>query len=689
MNRFRGYLLATLLLPATWAWPGLPAVAQSPLTPAPVIETRPISSAPGHGESELPPALPEPFPSIPVFRDIKPGSAPMPAEPGDVHAVPLCLADAIRRSLANVQTVQANVTVRTAQVARFDALKNFVPLMSLPQFMSGFNRFTPGSAGTVIDFPSVMGFTQFAGQPGLDHLSASRLYIQLPLDPAGQILSLPVAEEGIRAKVLMEQLVRRSQAALAIQSYFEAKQILYGIRVARLAVNLAEEERQLTGRRLRQRQAYDVELSKARVAESQTRVALANLEKSSRIAQRRLATVLHQSRLLVPQDRGPMPIELDREYSFDLADPDLVDMAIIPDFPASREEAIAMAKRQRVEVRILVVGLRIAQLRNRGSVLRLFGFGWIPAELSFKDTSAKNNGVALGAIFGATYSPPLVDVSVWSRIRQAKLDVIQSQLDLEKSLIDVADDAGNSWDRWQQAVKEWQQREAELGLRREYLERRKRLYAQKQSIRIDVLGAQVDLLQADSNRWTAWYNLQLARLDMLRAMELLLDYVERAGITHLPTEPQESSPGFWKRHFAWLTRNRGGQPLTPNKETNHATSGSESALVATRGGNVDAGRGRPPAPGASSTGTDPAPLADDRLVRTGGATPTGGTAPRYERDDTDPPGLSPRRPQSGRAPAQRPSADPARRPLPRRRDPSAGESTSAGGGEDRRDHAPS
>ena len=681
MNRFRGHAPASLLLWVAWAWQGSSVLAQSPAAAA---EAQPTHADPDRAESELPPALPEPFPATPAFSSAV--SSPSPTA-GD-HAVPLSLADAIRRSLANVQTVQANVAVRTAQVARFDALKNFVPLMSLPQFMSGFNRFTPGSAGTVIDFPSVMGFTQFAGQPGLDHLSASRLYIQLPLDPAGQIMSLPVAEEGIRAKLLMEQLVRRSQAALAIQSYFEAKQILYGIRVARLAVNLAEEERELTGRKLREKQVYDVELSKARIAESQTRVVLANLEKSSRIAQRRLATVLHQSRLLVPQDRGPMPIELDRAYSFDLADPDMVDMAIVPDFPASREEAIAMAKRQRVEVRILVVGLRIAQLRNRGSALRLLGFGWIPAELSFKDTSAKNNGVALGAIFGATYSPPLVDVSVWSNIRKARLDVIQSQLDLEKSLIDVADDAGNSWDRWQQAVKEWQQREAELRLRREYLERRKRLHAQKQSIRVDVLGAQVDLLQADSNRWTAWYNLQLARLDMLRATELLLDYVERAGITHLPTEPQESPSGFWKRHFAWLTRNRGGQPMTPNKETNHATSGSESALVATRGGNVDAGRGRPPGPGASSTGTDPAPLADDRLVRTGGAPPTGGTSARYDGEDPGPPGVPPRRSQSGRAAAERPAADPAGRPLPRRRDQSAGESPSAGGGEDRHGDTP-
>ena len=298
---------------------------------------------------------------MPALPAAETGPSPM----ADDHAVRLCLADAVRRSLANVQTVQANVAVRSATVARFDALKNFVPLMNLPQFMAGFNRFTPSTAGSVTDFPDVMGFTQFAGQPGLDHLSASRLNLLLPLDPSGQITSLPIAEEGIHAKLLMEQLVRRSQAALAIQSYFEAKQIPYGVRVGRLAVTLAQETRALTGRKLQEKQAYDIELSRARIAESQASVFLANMEKNSRIAQRHLALVLHQSRLLVPQDRGPMPIELDREYSFDLDDPDLVDMTIVPDFPCSREEAIQLAKRQRVEVRILVVGLRIAHLRSR------------------------------------------------------------------------------------------------------------------------------------------------------------------------------------------------------------------------------------------------------------------------------------------------------------------------------------
>jgi outer membrane protein TolC len=510
----------------------------------------------------------------------------------------------------------------------------------------------------------------------------------MPIDPSGQITSLPIAEEGIHAKLLMEQLVRRSQAALAIQAYFEAKQIPYGVRVGRLAVTLAQETRALTGRKLSEKQAYNIELSRAKIAESQARVFLANLEKSSRIAQRQLALVLHQSRLLVPQDRGPVPIELDRAYSFDLEDPDLVDMAIVPDFPCSREEAIEMAKRQRVEVRILVVGLRMAHLRSRGAGLRLFGTGGVPAELSFKNTTAANHGVALGAIFGATYSPPLVDVDLWARIRQARLDVIQSQLDLEKSLVDVSNDAGNTWDRWQQAIKEWQQREAELALRREFLDRQERLYQQKQSIKLDVLGAQVDFLQGDANRWTAWYNLQLARLDMLRATELLLDYIEKAGITHLPTEPDDPPPGFWKRRLAWLTEGRRGGLFTPQKEeSNHGASERQSPVVATLGRDDGAGLGRTSGSGASTAAAGPGSAADGRLIRTGGAAATGGASARRVGEGSNPPGVSLRPAEPGRASAQRPPADPAGRSLPRRGDQPNVDPASPGGGNDRQGDA--
>ena len=285
-------------------------------------------------------------------------------------------------------------------------------------------------------------------------------------------------------------------------------------------------------------------------------------------------------------------------------------------------------------------------------------------------------------------APPLVDVDLWAHIRQARLDVIQSQLDLEKSLIDVANDAGNSWDRWQQAIKEWQQREAELVLRREHLERQERLYQQKQSIRLEVLGTRVNLLQADANRWTAWYNLQLARLDVLRATELLLDYVEKAGITHLPSEHEDPHPGFWKRRLAWLTESRRGGLFTPNKEeSNHGAQrvnrrwlplwAAMMALTCGRSSGRGATLPRPvqaqPPVAASSEPAERPPLATLRP----------GTSVRV----ANPPGIPLRRAEPGRAPAQRPPADPAGRPLPRRGDQPNVDPTSPGGGNDRQSDA--
>jgi outer membrane protein TolC len=168
---------------------------------------------------------------------------------------------------------------------------------------------------------------------------------------------------------------------------------------------------------------------------------------------------------------------------------------------------------------------------------------------SFKNTTTANGGIALGLIFGSLYDLPVVNLSLWANIGQARLDVIRSQLDLEKSLLEVAEDAGSSWDRWQQAVREWEQREAEYRLRIEYRDRRARLYQEKQAIRLDVLASEVDLLQGDANRWTAWSNLQLARLDILRATELLLDYIEKAGIAAVPALV-DAAPKPAHRH--WL-----------------------------------------------------------------------------------------------------------------------------------------
>ena len=496
---------------------------------------------------------------------IEPASPPGDAAP----STPLTLADAIRRSLDNVQTVQANIAVQTATVARFEALKEFVPLMNLPQLAVAFNQLS--GPGSVMILPDVTGGALLEGSPGLQQAALNRANLYFPLAPSGHIMALPIAEEGIHAKALMEQLVRRSQMMLAIQRYYEAKQIDYGIRTARLGVELAEEALALTRRKLEQKQVHDVELTEAEVAEKKANVLLSELEKESRVTQRELAVVLHQSRLLVPQQPRVIPIRFDESYAFNLNAPDEVDLRWMPDFPGSREEAVELAKQQRVDVRLRVVGLRIARMQKQRSVLGLIGEGRIPAELGFKNTSPnRNGGVTLGAIFGADFGLPIVDIGLWAKVREARLDLVQSQLELEAVLVEVGVDAGNTWDRWQQAIREWELSEAELKLRHELVDRMERMYAQKQAIWLQVLGARVNLLQADANRWTQWYNLQLARFNVLRSTEQLLDYAERARITSFAAWKKPPDEAVHRRWFPWMaTKESTEAPPVAVKEVDH------------------------------------------------------------------------------------------------------------------------
>jgi outer membrane protein TolC len=231
---------------------------------------------------------------------------------------------------------------------------------------------------------------------------------------------------------------------------------------------------------------------------------------------------------------------------------------------------VQLAKQQRVDVRIRVAGLRIARLQNKRNLLNLFGEGRLPAELGFKNTSPnRNGGVTLGAIFGSTYGLPVVDIGLWSSLREARLDVVLSQLELEKALLEVAADAGNSWDRWQQAVREWELSEAELDLKHELLDRRERLYEQKQSIWVEVLGARVNLLQADANRWTKWFNLQLARFDVLRATEQLLDYVDRRRIADLTAWQKPPEERLHRRWLPWLASKESARTAPDPKGGTH------------------------------------------------------------------------------------------------------------------------
>jgi outer membrane protein TolC len=533
MERGRGYLMALAVL-AALLLRGVTGVVRA--------QEEPSAGGGPVPAGELPPALPDT--SQPVEGRPRPTIRP--------SGRAIRLADALAMSLRNVEIVQANLAVRTATVARFEALKAFVPLVNLPTFAVGLSRVTGPLNGQSVIFPDVTGGTPFVGQPGLQDANINRFNIFLPLDPSGQITALPIAEEGIRGKELMEQLVRRSQAVLAAQRYFEAKQVQYRLRVASAGADLAGDYVGYFERRLREKQAHDVEVSQARVDVGRSRVLLSNVEKESWITQRRLGIAVHQCRLLVPPEVGPAPIESEWAFTFDLAWPDAVDLRLVPDFPCSREQAVERARRQRLEVRLMVVGTRIAQLQNKRDKLRLFGMGQLPLSLAYKNTTPNNGGAALGMIFGSVYDLPVTDVGLWSRLRQARLDVMLSQINLERSLLETAEDAGTSWDRWQQAIREWEQKEAEYRLRIEYRDRAERLYREKQAIRLDVSTAEVNLLQADTDRWTAWYNLQLARLDILRATELLLDYIEKAGIIavpHVDDVPRESAPhrGFLRR----------------------------------------------------------------------------------------------------------------------------------------------
>src|SRR6185437_11650283 len=355
-------------------WPALILVALVFLSGGPAnLQAQPAASAPPEsGERLPPPRLTTPSePQLPPPRTMAPSKSDNAQLPPQTLSPPqpLRLADAIRRSLANVETVKANVAVQTATIGRFEALKQFVPLINLPQLMVGFRQFS--GSGDVLIFPDVTDGVLLKGRPALQAAALNRFNLFFPLDPSGHITALPVAEEGIRAKVLMEQLVRRSQVMLGIQHYFETKQVLYGIRTAQLGLTFAQENLALTERKLKAEQAHDVEVTEARVAEKKANVLLTELEKDLRISQRHLAVVLHQSRLLVPQTEQPIPITLDHEYGFFLEDPDVVDLQVVPDFPTSREEAIQLAKRQRIEVRLLLVGLRIARLQRDRSLLGL------------------------------------------------------------------------------------------------------------------------------------------------------------------------------------------------------------------------------------------------------------------------------------------------------------------------------
>jgi outer membrane protein TolC len=429
-----------------------------------------------------------------------------------------------------VQVVQANVATHTAAVAKFEALKSFLPLATMPQLAYGVFR-AQGVGLPQVAFPGItLSGSTFDGFAPNDRVASDGLDLFFPLDPSGQITALPIAEHGIKVKEIAEELVRRSQMVLIAQDYFDAKQVLYHLHVAELGVRVAQETVSVLQNRLAERQVYPVEVQQAQTDEGKARLNLASLQRDQRRTQRELGSVMYRSRLLIPQSTGPLPIQAQTSFDFDLADAEPVNLDLVSIFPTSREEAIDLAKRLRFEVRMLVEGVTIARLQEQRSKLRLFGLGSLPLGLANREYGGITS---LGLVFGSYYEVPAFDVGLWANVRRAKLDVVRSELDLEKMLIDVAVDAGNSWDKWQLANQNWQQKQTELKLVSQEYDRQVQRFQGQQAIMLDVLGAQLNVLQADANLWTAWYNLQLARLDVLRATELLLDYVEHV----VPPEP--------------------------------------------------------------------------------------------------------------------------------------------------------
>ena len=436
---------------------------------------------------------------------------------------PLTLRAALAQSLANVQVVQANLATRNATVGRMDALRSFLPLVTLPQLAYGLRRLQ-GEGTPAIAFPGMtLSGSTFNGYPGLDRVASNGVSIFFPLDPAGQIMALPIAERGIKVKQLMEQLARRTQLVLAAQQYFDAKQVPYSLPVAALGVRVAEESLAVLKGRLSERQAYPIEAQQAEVDLGKAHLNLEILQQHGFQTQRALGVVLHRSRLLIPQDQGPFLIEPQQCYQFDLKNTDTVDLALVTGFPMCRQEAIALAKRQRYEVRILVEGVDIARLQEKRNYLRFLGLGSLPMGLANRELTGKTS---LGLAFGSYYELSGFDIGLWANVRRGNLDIAASQLDLERSLMEVATDAGNSWDKTKLAEQNWRQKELELSMARDLYDRQLKRFNEGQAISLEVLGARLNLGQADADRWTAWYNLQLARLDVLRSTELLLDYAE-------------------------------------------------------------------------------------------------------------------------------------------------------------------
>ncbi len=253
-------------------------------------------------------------------------------------------------------------------MARSRRLKAFIPLMDLPQLQVGLSRVTgPATGSQSVIFPDTTLGTPFLTQPGLVNAkSLNRFNIFLPLDPSGHITA-PADRRGRNPRQGLW-----SSSSAAPQAVLAARRLLRGqagrlrpTRRGRRRFYVAGETLGLVERKLREKQAHDVELSQARVDVGRARVLVADLGKAERNAGR----PARRCRASVPAAGAPgarteFPIEA-QSAALRLrpcrAGP-AVDLSLVPDFPRCREDAVQLAKRQRLEVRLMIVGLRIARL---------------------------------------------------------------------------------------------------------------------------------------------------------------------------------------------------------------------------------------------------------------------------------------------------------------------------------------
>ena len=370
------------------------------------------------------PALPDA--SGAVEDPPRPEAAPA-GPPGPLIRLP----DALAMSLRNVQTVQANVAVRTATVARFEALKAFIPLTFLPTFAVGFSRLTGQLTNPSIIFPDVTGGTPFAAaaRPGLceyqsiqhlpasgpfraDHGAADRRGGDPGQGAAGTVgpavaggAGGPAVLRGEAGPVPPEGRRRRRRPGRGLRRLFRA-----------------EAPRAAGARRRGQPGAGGRGPIPGPAVEHREGC----LDHPASAGRRRAPVPAAGA----PRG-GAAPIESEWRFAFDLDSPDTVDLRLVPDFPCSRSRPSSGRVEQRLEVRLMIVGTRMARAPEQAGQAPPVRDGRPPAQPVLQEHVAEQRRRRARPALRGVYDLPVTNVGLWSRLRQAKLDVMLSQIELD------------------------------------------------------------------------------------------------------------------------------------------------------------------------------------------------------------------------------------------------------------------